>query len=143
MARIDSFAMAGATVEERETSTPFFLDHLIAAVEASREAPDGIRIDAAGYCDDGLIRGLPVGQIVRDSSDLRRAIVELADETPGAVTALELHTVSRCLTHVVAHAVGQFARTREQSIHDEQTQRLGELVHELRNVLASGSMAFE
>jgi signal transduction histidine kinase len=143
LARIGSFAASGITGEEHETSAPFFLDHLTAAVAPSRDAPDGIRIDAAGYCDDGLITGLPVGRIVRDSSDLRRAVVELAGETPGAITALELHTFSRCLTDVMAHVVGEFARRREESIHDEQTERLGELAHELRNVLASGSMAFE
>ena len=146
LARMGSFAAAGRPGqedEEHETSAPFFLDHLTAAVAASRGAPDGIRIDAAGYCDDGLIKSLPVGQIVRDSSDLRRAIVEVAGEMPGAITDLELHTVSRCLMHVTAHVVGEFARRREQAIHDEQTERQGELVHELRNVLASGSMAFE
>ncbi len=121
-------------------NTRFLLDRLGSAL--LRESSAGMDLDAPGDFA-GSLTGLSVDQIVHNSGDLRRAIVELADETHSSIPAFELCTLNRCLTYVVAQAVGEFAQAREASIRGEQTARLGELVHELRNVLASASMAFE
>jgi signal transduction histidine kinase len=87
--------------------------------------------------------GFTVAQVVHDYGGVCEAITELAAEKNAPITADEFHTFHRCLDDAISQAVTEYSRQREQSINDGETERLGELAHELRNTLGTATMSFE
>jgi signal transduction histidine kinase len=80
--------------------------------------------------------------VVNSYGDLCQVITGLAVEQSAAISADEFRTLNLCLDDAVAGAVAAYATRREQAIHDEGTERLGVLAHELRNSLNAAMLAF-
>lgn len=59
------------------------------------------------------------------------------------ISTEDFSTLNLCLDDAIAGAVEEFAKQREGSIRDENTERLGVLAHELRNLLNTALMSFE
>jgi signal transduction histidine kinase len=144
-AKVAARAAPRATDEELEHGVPLFLDQLVETLTVSPTPSDAQAIggSAARHGGDLLKRGFTLAQVVHDYGGVCQAVTELADETKASITAAEFHTFNRCLDDAIAQAVTEYARLRERTIGDEGTERLGFLAHELRNSLATATMAFE
>jgi signal transduction histidine kinase len=142
-ARIAARPTPLSSEEELENGIPIFLDQLIDTLRLSRPSAKAMAESASKLGRDLLKRGFTVGQVVHHYGGICQAVTELADETKAPITAAEFHVFNRCLDEAIAQAVTEYTRTREQSIADEGTERLGDLSHELRNALSAAMLSFE
>lgn len=154
----------GASREQLENGVPLFLDQLTRTLHAEEEGKVGVSLrisgptggDAHALSEIGtsaaahgrvlLGLGFTVDQVVHDYGDLCQAITDLAVERDAPFSVDEFRTLNRCLDNAIADAVTEFAKQRDIDIAGEhaaaETQRLGFLVHELRNHLSAALMAF-
>jgi signal transduction histidine kinase len=142
---------------------PMFLDQLtrtLAAEEADDadasaaiSGPSGgdllalseIGVSATAHGKELLGLGYTVDQVVHDYGDLCQAITDLAFERDAPFAVQEFRTLNRCLDNAIADAVTEFSLQREAQLSvlqiAEEKQRLGFLVHELRNSLGTATLA--
>ena len=162
--RSRSRARRGASVEQLQNGVPLFLEQLTrtlraeedgqAAVSLRISGPSGgdtlalseMGVSAAAHGKVLLGLGFTVDQVVHDYGDLCQAITDLAVERDAPFSIDEYRTLNRCLDNAIADAVTEFARQRDidmaTAYNAAETQRLGSLVHELRNHLSVAMMAF-
>jgi signal transduction histidine kinase len=92
-----------------------------------------------------LSLGFSVDQVVHDYGDLCQSITDLAFERDAPFAIEEFRTLNRCLDNAIADAVSEFSRQRDFTLADKQSadvnERLGILVHELRNALGTANFA--
>ena len=104
----------------------------------------GVSATAHGHALHEL--GYTVDQVVHDYGDLCQAITGLAVERDAPFSVDQFRTLNRCLDNAIADAVTEFSAQRDESISRQQVagenERLGVLVHELRNSLQTATMAF-
>ena len=144
--------------EELRNGIPVFLDQLGDALRLAKWSAtiDHKELDksARRHGFNLLQLGLSVGQVVHDYGDVCQAITELAVEQNVSIPAEQFKTLNLCLDDAIAGAVSAFGKHRERAIEDaggkreraiadEANQRLGVLAHEMRNLLASATLAFE
>ncbi|MGZ5786382.1 MAG: sensor histidine kinase, partial [Ramlibacter sp.] len=142
---------------------PLFLDQLRQTLEAEEgdHAAESMRISGASGGDALLVSAMAVGaaahgqallnlgfsvdQVVHDYGDLCQAITDLAFERDAPFSVPEFRTLNRCLDNAIASAVSAFSEQRDTAIAhrqgEELNERVGLLVHELRNALATASYA--
>lgn len=135
---------------------PLFLDQLAATLgdEARRGAtPPGttqaspahdhaIGVSAGHHGRELLARGYNVSQVVHGYGDVCQAITELAVERDLSIPAEEFHTLNRCLDVAIAESVTEYARSRDEGATHLEAERLGQVVHELRNKLHTALLSF-
>jgi len=114
------------TDTELTEGVPLFVDQLILTLKGS-VVPEEMNAAATKHGSDMLCRGFTIGQVVHDYGDVCQAVTELAFELNAQITVDEFHTLNRCLDDAIADAVTEYARLREQSRADEETERLGAL----------------
>src|SRR5512140_2013125 len=124
-AKVAARAAPRATEEETKRGVPLFLDQLSETLRLSRAGSDAIGQSAAEHGGALLRAGLTVSQVVHGYGDVCQAITELAHDTRSPITVDEFHTLNRCLDDAIAAAVTEYARQRDRSIADEETERLG------------------
>lgn len=154
-----------ASHEQLDTGVPLFLEQLIHTLEAEHEGKpaEGMRIsgppggDRAALSEMGLAAaihgkallalGYSVDQVVHDYGDLCQSICDLARERDAPFSIDEYRTLNRCLDNAIADAVAEFSAARDADIRSLQAsdgnQRMGFLMHELRNALSAASLAVE
>lgn len=102
-------------------------------------------VTAAAHGIDLLELGYTVDQVVHDYGDLCQAITDLAVERNAPFSVDEFRTLNRCLDNAIAEAVTEFSFQRDASMAQQQTadlnERLGFLMHELRNSLGVAMLA--
>jgi len=102
-------------------------------------------VSAAAHGTALLALGYTVDQVVHDYGDLCQAITDLAVERDAPFSVDEFRTLNRCLDNAIADAVTEFSFQRDVSIAAQQSvdlnERLGFLMHELRNSLSVAMMA--
>ncbi|MBK0392996.1 sensor histidine kinase [Ramlibacter algicola] len=152
-----------ATDQQLVHGVPIFLEQLIRTLEAEElgESAEGTRISgasggdgtalseiglsAAAHGRELLELGFTVDQVVHDYGDLCQAITDLAVERDAPFSVNEFRTLNRCLDNAIADAVTEFSYQRDLSRFEEQAaeanQRIGFLVHELRNALGTAKLA--
>jgi signal transduction histidine kinase len=81
--------------------------------------------------------------VVHDYGAICQIVTDLAVERKAPVRAEEFRTLNLCLDDAIAGAVEEYGRQSEESIRDENTERLGVLAHEMRNLLSTAILAFE
>jgi signal transduction histidine kinase len=86
--------------------------------------------------------GFNISQVVHDYGDICQAITEIAVEQKLPITTEEFHTLNRCLDSAIAEAVTEHARITAQTRTTEEIERIGQLAHEIRDVLHSAVLAF-
>ena len=132
---------------ELRNGIPVFLDQLGAALRLAQSSDvvdhQAIRETAARHGIDLLRMGLTVAQVVRDYGDVCQAITELAIEQLAPISAEDFRTLNLCLDDAIAEAVTEYGRQREGAIEARGTERLGNLAHELRNMLNTAAMSYE
>ena len=126
---------------------PLFLDQLVDAAALWRTSSLEIDRSAGQHGHDLLLKGFTVSQVVHDYGDVCQTITELAMETNAPISTEDFRTLNRCLDEAIAGAVTMYARESQQSRSDEATERdnerMGFLVHELRNLVNTAVVAFE
>ena len=154
-----------ATDAQLAHGVPLFLDQLISTLVAeehglsavSRRISGGSGGDTAALSEIGasaaahgaeLLRlGFTVEAVVHAYGDLCQAITDLAVERDAPFTIDEFRTLNRCLDNAIADAVSEFGAQRDATVERDRTaeenERLGGLMHELRNVLQTATLAFE
>ena len=136
------------TAAELEHGVPLFLDQLAETLRWEQESParpTSAEMAQSAARHGGELRqaGFTVAQVVHDYGDVCQAVTELAIELDLPISADEFKTLNRCLDEAIAQAVTEFARQRELSLADHETERLGFFAHELRNLLGNAILAFE
>ncbi|MGJ7531372.1 sensor histidine kinase [Variovorax sp. GB1P17] len=152
-----------ATEHQLANGIPLFLEQLIRtlAAEEDDKPADSIRISGPSGGDSLLLSemgvsatahgkellklGYTVDQVVHDYGDLCQAITDMAFERDAPFAVTEFRTLNRCLDNAIADAVTEFSSQRDTQIARQQsldaTERLGFLVHELRNSLGTATLA--
>ena len=162
-AKVARRPLRAATADQLKNGVPLFLDQLIQTLRAEREGESGasLRIsgapggDASALSEIGLTAtahgrqllelGYTVNQVVHDYGDLCQAITDLAVERDAPFSVDEFRTLNRCLDNAIADAVTEFSAQRDLSESRRQSaeanERLGFLMHEVRNSLISAKLA--
>ena len=152
-----------ATIDQLKNGIPIFLEQLERTLRAEEggEDTESMRIsgpaggDAGGNSEMGISAiahgkallelGFSIDQVVHDYGDLCQAITDLAVERDAPFGVQEFRTLNRCLDNAIADAVTEFSVLRDASLARRQAEafneRLGFLVHELRNSLLTASLA--
>ena len=154
-----------ASQKQLETGISMFLEQLIQTLDAEGEgdASEGVRISGPAGGDHTAVSEIRVtamahgkalllldytfDQVVHDYGDLCQAVTDLAVERDAPFSIEEYRTLNRCLDNAIAAAVTEFSAQRDIAIQLRETsegnQRLGYLMHELRNALSSSMLAAE
>jgi signal transduction histidine kinase len=154
-----------ATTEQLSNGVPLFLEQLARTLKAEEAGDVGASLkisgaaggDATALSEMGvsatahgkrlLELGFTVDQVVHDYGDLCQAITDLAVERDAPFSVDEFRTLNRCLDNAIADAVNAFSVQRDATVALEQSaaenERLGILVHELRNHLHTATLAFK
>jgi signal transduction histidine kinase len=136
-----------ASASELEGGVPLFLRQLAETLRLETTthsfSPTAIGTSAARHGGDLLALGFTVSQVVHDYGDICQAVTELALELQVPITTEEFHTLNRCLDTAIAEAVTEHARLTAQSRSTEEVERLGQLAHEIRNILNTALLAFD
>ena len=154
-----------ATPAQLANGVPMFLDQLVRTLAAEEEglgdesikisgssggdslALSEIGVSAAAHGGELLKLGFTVDAVVHDYGDLCQAISDLAFERNAPFTIDQFRTLNRCLDNAIADAVSEFGAQRDARVSHTRTaqenERLGVLVHELRNVLQTATLAFQ
>lgn len=152
-----------ASETQLRNGIPMFLSQLTRTLEAEQTGGSAAGMvisgascgDAAALSEMGvtaaahgtalLALGYTVDQVVHDYGDLCQAITDLAVERDAPFSVDEFRTLNRCLDNAIADAVTEFSFQRDVSIAAKQSvdlnERLGFLMHELRNSLSAATMA--
>ncbi len=140
---------------EPDEGIPLFIGQLIDTLRAEltattageHELPKDIAAGASLNASVLMKNGFSVGQVVHHYGDLCQALTELAQEKKAPITIEEFHTFNRCLDNAIAEAVTEFGRQRDRVVSAAgsltMNERLGGVVHELRNLLNSAMLAFQ
>lgn len=146
-ARVATRSVPKPSEAELTNGIPVFLDQLGAALRLAQSSDvidhAEIRKTAARHGLDLLRVGLTVAQVVRDYGDVCQAITDLAVEQHARISSENFRTLNLCLDDAIAEAVTEFGRQREGAIEARGTERLGDLAHELRNMLNTASMSYQ
>lgn len=162
-AKVAQRARRAATPAQLKNGVPLFLEQLTMTLQAEREghSADSLRISGASgggssavseigvtataHGKELLELGYTVDQVVHDYGDLCQAITDLAVERDAPFSVEEFRTLNRCLDNAIADAVTEFSAQRDvtesRRYSAEANERLGFLVHELRNSLQTATLA--
>lgn len=152
-----------ATEAQLRNGVPLFLEQLRRTLEAEEggEAAESLKISGASGGDGQTLSemgvsaaahgkqllqlGFSVDQVVHDYGDLCQAITDLAVERDAPFSIDQFRTLNRCLDNAIADAVTEFSFQRDATIARQQSaevnERIGFLVHELRNSVGTAALA--
>ena len=162
-AKVSNRLHRSATDEQISNGVPLFLNQLIRTLIAEDAGADDIAIRLSGPSDGDTLElseigvaaaahgkalmalGFTAEQVVHDYGDLCQSITDLAHERDAPFKVEEFRTLNRCLDNAIADAVSEFGFQRESLIAErmssEANERLGHLVHELRNALQLANLS--
>src|SRR5687768_13215192 len=135
-----------ASTSELEHGVPLFLTQLSETLrlETTPTPFSQETLAASATKHGGKLRalGFNISQVVHDYGDICQAITEVAVEQHVPITTEEFHTLNRCLDTAIAEAVTEHARITADSRSTEEVERLGQLAHEIRDILNTALLAF-
>jgi signal transduction histidine kinase len=131
------------TEEELTNGVPLFIDQLVTRLKAASPSDGDMGVSATAHGKEMLRHGFSVAQVVQGYGDVCQAVTELALEMNAAIPTADFQMFNRCLDTATADAVSEFEHQRDRKVSEQETERLGILAHELRNLLNSAFMAFE
>lgn len=134
---------------EINRGVPLFLEQLVDALRTGGPTAE-INRSAGQHGHDLLLQGFTVSQVVHDYGDVCQTITQLAVETDAPISADDFRMLNRCLDEAIAGAVTMYGHESEQRAAAKQrvetnrsNERVGFLVHELRNLVNTAIVAFE
>jgi len=162
-AKVAARPQRAVTETQLANGVPMFLDQLTRTLKAEQEGNQEESVEISGASGgDGLALsqigvsaiahgaslldlGYTVDQVVHDYGDLCQAITDLAFERDAPFAVDEFRTLNRCLDNAIADAVLEFSSQRDVKVLDrhleETRERVGFLVHELRNAISTATLA--
>jgi len=133
------------TLEAEEAADSAALSERISGLAGGDSALSEIGVSATAHGRELMQLGYSVDQVVHDYGDLCQAITSLAVERDVPFTIDEFRTLNRCLDNAIADAVTEFSAERDLLVerrHNEiVTERIGFVVHELRNAVHTATLA--
>jgi len=136
-----------ASSAELENGLPMFLTQLAETLRLENTdtpfSSDAIGQSATRHGRDLLALGFTVSQVVHDYGDICQAITELAVEQNAPITTEEFHILNRCLDTAIADAVTEHARITADSKSAGELERMGQVTHEIRNIVNTAILAFD
>lgn len=146
-AKVAARSMPPPTAQEIDHGVPVFLHQLTEVLRLGLASEPEITKVAGLHGRDLLRQGFTVSQVVHDYGDVCQTITELAVEMNAPISSEDFGALNRCLDEAIAGAVTEYGRERNQSTLDGETargnERLGFLVHELRNMANTAIISFE
>ena len=161
-AKVAARSLPGNPERELDHGITVFLDQLIKTLQVE-QSPEPMRSrkvsgpaggalslsemgeTAAQHGRELLQHGFTVDEVVHDYGDLCQAVTDLAFEQGAPIEVDEFRTLNRCLDNAIAVAVMEFGYQRDFAVADKQAdelnERLGFFAHELRNLLATATLA--
>src|SRR5450432_511287 len=134
------------TESELAHGLPLFLDQLIAILgQGTHDRAAGYRgvADSASLRGGELLRmGMTVGQVVQDYGSVCQSVTELAAERDVTISAEEFQIFNRCLDDATAQAVTEYEHQRDRKVGGPGAEQLGELVHEMRNMVTTSLLTY-
>lgn len=151
-----------ATEPQLRHGVPMFLDQLERTLRAESDGhmDESMRLSGASGGDALALSemsvsatthgkqlwelGYTLDQVVHDYGDLCQAITGLAVERDAPFSIDEFRTLNRCLDNAIATAVTEFGAQRDLILARrtaDANERLGVIVHELRNSLGTATLA--
>ena len=135
------------TDAEIDHGVPLFLDQLVDVLRSGGEQLDpAIATSALEHGHYLLRQGFSVSHVVHDYGDICQSITELALDTKSPIPTEDFRTLNRCLDDAIAGAVTTFSRESQEAsasqATDRNNERVGFLIHELRNLLHTATGAF-
>lgn len=134
---------------EIQHGVPHFLDQLVDALRSGGPSSMEIHRSASQHGHDLLVHGFTVSQVVHDYGNVCQTITELAMETNAPISADDFRMLNRCLDEAIAGAVTKYAResqnrasVTQSEATERSNERVGFLVHELRNLVNTAIVAF-
>ena len=126
---------------------PLFLDQLVELLRSGAAGTGEMNRSAGEHGHDLLLKGFTVSQVVHDYGDVCQTITELAMETNAPIATDDFRTLNKSLDEAIASAVTMYTH-ESQEAHSEQAaerdnERIGFLVHEMRNLVNTAVVAFE
>jgi hypothetical protein len=145
--KTNDIAESKPTSKELESGLPEFYDHLIDVLK--KQARGGGKINPQHYAPsttrhgvESLRLGYNVSQVVHSYGVICQAITEMAEKKGAKITPGEFSTLNLSLDVAIAEAVTGFAGEPGKADPSLETnERMGSLVHELRNALACAIVA--
>src|SRR5579862_5454355 len=145
-AKVATRSIPPPTETEINHGVPLFLDQLVEMLQYGRGTVD-IDQSAGQHGHDLLRKGFTISQVVHDYGDVCQTITDLAVETRAPISTEDFRTLNRCLDEAIASAVTMYERESQESHTDRATdrdnERMGFLIHELRNLVGTAVIAFE
>jgi len=145
--RVSKRTSPKATEADLTNGIPVFLDQLC---DALRRAESSQVVDhaelgrsAGQHGLDLLHSGMTIGQVVHDYGDVCQRLPSLAIEQDRSISGAEFQTLNLCLDDAIAEAVTLYSHRRERTIAEQETERIGTLAHELRNLLNTAVLSFD
>ena len=150
-----------AAPNQIETGIPIFLEQLRRTLEAEEQglhaesqgisggsggdaqALSEIGVSAVSHGRQLLDLAYTIDQVVHDYGDLCQAITDLAVEKDAPFGVREFRTLNRCLDNAIADATTGFSAQRDSARDAIANQRVGFLIHELRNALGTAILVTE
>jgi signal transduction histidine kinase len=133
------------TLEAEESDDSAALSEQISGLAGGDLALSEIGMSATAHGRQLMELGYSVDQVVHDYGDLCQAVTSLAVERDAPFTIDEFRTLNRCLDNAIADAVTEFSAQRDLVVerrHNEiVTERIGFVVHELRNAVHTATLA--
>ncbi len=130
-----------------ENGVPLFLSQVSQTLKLEQSAvpfaPDAIGNSAARHGCELLSLGYNLSEVVHSYGDICQAVTELAVEKDRPITTEEFHTLNRCLDTAIAESVTEHARLVADTRSSQEVERLGQLAHEVRNLLNTALLAFD
>jgi len=135
-----------ASTSELEHGVPLFLTQLSETLRLEMTptpfSQETLGASATKHGRELRALGFNISQVVHDYGDICQAITEVAVEQRVPITTEEFHTLNRCLDTAIAEAVTEHARITGESRSTEETERSGQLAHEIRDILNTALLAF-
>jgi signal transduction histidine kinase len=122
---------------------PLFLKQLISTLNpVAAPLPAGGNANAEEHGAQRLRLGFDIGEVIREYGLLHEAIIDTAAAAELVIGAKEARTLASCINKGTRDAVTQYQFQRETELQRQATEHLAFIAHELRNPLASATIAF-
>ena len=147
-AKVTTRSMPPPSEAEINHGVPLFLDQLVVMLRSGGTSNTFAIDESAGqHGHDLLLKGYTVSQVVHDYGDVCQTITDLALETNAPISTEDFRTLNRCLDEAIASAVTLYTRESQRSHSEDATnrdnERVGFLVHEMRNLVNTAVVSFE
>ncbi len=137
------------TSELLDKGLPIFYSELIGVLERRTKLPvaqssNAIRQgDAAAHGKESLRLGYSISQVVHSYGAVCQSITEFVQTKSFTITTAEFQELNFSLDCAIAEAVTEFEKGQAENSGDNESERIGYLMHEMKNSLMAVSAAHQ